>query len=77
MLTYDFEVKGTAAGEQEWTTTGTVETQNAGEFPQMLNLALMQSFQNLTQGKAVFGKPGVGCRGPYGVTSFLIVKRKV
>jgi hypothetical protein len=28
------------------------------------------SFLKVTQGKAVFGSPGVGCNGPYTVVSF-------
>ena len=24
----------------------------------------------LTNGKAIYGKPGYGCRGPYGITRF-------
>ena len=30
---------------------------------------LIQSFNALTHGKAIYGKPGVACKGPYDIRS--------
>lgn len=65
-----YTVVGTAAGDQTWTCEGTVTT----TFPDCLEDAMRAAFQQLTQGKAVFGNPGVGCRGPYKITRFEIIQ---
>jgi hypothetical protein len=69
--TYRFAVHGTAADQQTWGVSGTVECL-PGDFPAACDLALRQSFIKLTKGEAVFGFPGMGCRGPYGITKFTI-----
>jgi hypothetical protein len=63
---------GTAAGDQIWTTTGVVEIDGMGNFPEVPKLAQRDSFLQLTQGKAVYAKPGIGCRGPYTIIKMLI-----
>jgi len=56
---------------------GTVEVATPGNFHAVPALAMKQAFQQLTDGKAVFGNPGVGCVGPYHITRMLleVVKR--
>jgi hypothetical protein len=76
MIEYHYEVCGTASDGQTWTTTGSVFAEKAGQFMNMPMLAMKQTFLKLTQGKAVFGKPGVGCRGPYKVTKLTIQEPK-
>lgn len=71
-MRYTYEINGTGANEQTWKTTGTVEVESLGEFPNVPTLALKDSFLKLTHGNAIFGHPGVGCKGPYTVTRFLI-----
>jgi len=71
MKTYSYQMTGTAAAGQTWRTAGTIELSNA-EFSNASAVALLDSFQQLTKGKAVYGKPGVGCEGPYSVTRLLI-----
>lgn len=38
--------------------------------------AMFDSFMKLTQGYAIFGRPGVGCKGPYDITQVLIKQVK-
>jgi hypothetical protein len=65
----EYSIDGTAADGQTWTTKGRI----SAEYPQVFSDAMAQSFQQLTQGKAVFGKPGVGCKGPYKINRFELV----
>lgn len=73
-VAYDFTVEGAAQDGQTWTTSGVVQVANEGEFLQAVHLAMRDSFNLLTGGAAVYGKPGEGCRGPYQLTR-LEVKR--
>lgn len=69
--TYTYSVKGTAAKGQTWVTSGVVTC----DFMEAFNEAMRESFKTLTDGKAVYGTPGLGCNGPYNVTSFLLQLR--
>lgn len=69
---YKFKCEGSAKDYQTWTTEGTFR----GELGDAFTAALRQSFEQLTQGKAVFGKPGVSCQGPYDISRIEIVKVK-
>lgn len=71
-MRYTYEVSGTAAGGQTWISRGDVETELAGQFLQVPVIAVQQAFAELTQGKAVYGEPGVGCVGPYRITKMVI-----
>jgi hypothetical protein len=71
-MRYDYVITGTAANGQTWTTRGTVEAESASFLDTPL-MAMQESFESLTQGKAVYGQPGVGCRGPYQVTAMHIM----
>jgi hypothetical protein len=71
MTTYRYTINGTAAGGQTWETTGEIEAL-PGNLPDVLQLAMAESFMKLTRGEAVFGHPGVGCSGPYAVARFLV-----
>lgn len=68
---YDYRMDGTAADGQTWSTQGTVVC----EFGDALFNATRDSFRLLTDGRAVYGKPGVGCVGPYNVTRLSIELR--
>lgn len=63
---YRFIIRGTAALGQTWRVDGTVHC----SFPQIIEVVLQRAFNELTQGGAVFGRPGLGCRGPYEVVEF-------
>lgn len=69
---FKFAIEGTARDGQTWATEGSCEG-SIIDYSVLAN-AMRESFQQLTQGKAVFGKPGVGCRGPYDVTKITIEK---
>jgi hypothetical protein len=71
-MKYRYEIQGSAAHGQTWTTEGMVETMQMGEFPFVPQKAIQQSFMKLTEGKAVYGSPGVACIGPYTIKRMLI-----
>jgi hypothetical protein len=73
-MRYRYEIAGSAQGGQTWVTVGEVEAYAPGDFPHMPGLALEQSFMKLTAGQAVYGSPGIGCKGPYGITRMVIEK---
>lgn len=68
---YEFSVKGMAANDTEFDVTGRVYC----DFAQLFNVIMTRTFEDLTMGTAVFGKPGQGgCVGPYEVNE-ITVKR--
>jgi hypothetical protein len=75
-MRYSWQVCGTASQGQTWEATGTAETEKLGDFMMVPDRAMRDAFTQLTQGKAVYGKPGVGCSGPYRVTRLLIEEEK-
>lgn len=72
MTAYRYTVEGSAADGQTWMVSAPIATRTAGEFATLPDTVMRASFQALTEGKAVYGKPGQGCRGPYKITKFLI-----
>ena len=75
MRTYKFEVSGTCSGGETYLCQGELECPIGGVFQDMLLKCMAESFKQLTGGKAVFGKPGVGCRGPYNITRVLVEQK--
>jgi hypothetical protein len=71
MTTYAYTMKGSAADGQTWETNGAVEVAPP-DFPDVAMLALKDTFMKLTQGNAVFGHPGVGCKGPYSIAELTV-----
>lgn len=69
---WKFEIKGTARGGQDWTTSGYLLC----EFNQLFDAAMRASFEQLTEGKAVYGKPEQSCMGPYDITHVTIEQVK-
>jgi hypothetical protein len=67
-----FKLAGTGAGGQTWETRGTINCDAGQAFAE----AMRESFQQLTDGRAVFGLPGVGCNGPYDVVRIEIEQLK-
>lgn len=61
-----YTVEGTAADGQKWKAEG--EVADRLDWVLLADEALRAAFQQVTGGKAVFGKPGIGCRGPYKIT---------
>jgi hypothetical protein len=71
-MKYKWTVAGTAADGQTWQTTGEIDVATGGDFHPALTNVMRLSFQQLTKGNAVFGQPGVGCRGPYMITRYVV-----
>lgn len=70
-MRYRYKMTGTAADDQSWETSGAIDIA-PGDFPSLSEIALRESFMALTKGRAVFGKPGVGCRGPYRIKNLTL-----
>ena len=69
---YRFKIEGTTGSGNTWTTEGTIEGNIAN--PSIYLAVMSASFQQLTSGRAVFGQPGAGCRGPYTITKLVLEK---
>lgn len=61
-----FTLDGTGKEGNHWHTSGAIEC----EFADVALTALKQSFELLTEGKAIYGNPGP-CGGPYQVHRFV------
>ncbi|HEY7415674.1 MAG TPA: hypothetical protein VH593_10820 [Ktedonobacteraceae bacterium] len=75
-MKYSYMVCGVSHEDNTWEVSGQVETELAGDFINTPSMAMQQAFEKLTQGKAVYGKPGWGCNGPYRVTKLYIQEEK-
>jgi len=65
---YDVTMEGTAAHGQTWKCSAIIE----GELTSVFDMAMEEVFHQLTDGRAIYGKPGVGCNGPYNIKRVLI-----
>jgi hypothetical protein len=65
---WKFEVSGTAAGGVAWHTSGTCEATVSEVWDSMM----VHSFHALERGKAIYGKPGVACKGPYDIKKVVV-----
>lgn len=69
---YKYTVEGSGGDGQTWKAEGALIC----EFHDTLQEAMRQAFEKLTSGRAVYGRPGIGCRGPYDIHRFLIEQVK-
>lgn len=69
---YRLVVDGSGADGQTFQAT----TELACEFHEAMSLGMVDIFQQITQGRATYGNPGVGCRGPYDIHRVLIEQVK-
>ena len=76
MIKYAYEIRGTDANQQTWEAYGHVETRRPGSFLLAPELAIRDAFKQVTGGKAIYGAPGVACKGPYRVLFFKIFEMK-
>jgi hypothetical protein len=72
MQRFLYTVAGIAADGQTWNCADAVEVETDKQFVETVNKVLRDCFVKLTKGEAVFGRPGLGCSGPYRVTAMNI-----
>lgn len=72
MADFKYQVEGTAADDQTWTVVGKINNFREGQFFDAVHAAGAESLRQLTNGKAVYGQPGVGCNGPYKINKLVI-----
>jgi hypothetical protein len=65
---WKFEVGGTAADGVAWHTSGTCEA----TVTELWDRVMAHSFHALTSGKAIYGKPGLACKGPYEIKKVVV-----
>ena len=65
---WKWTVEGAAADDQAFICSGDLTADIAVDGAKFIESALRGTFAQLTHSKAVFGRPGVGCRGPYTTT---------
>jgi len=70
MVTYRWIISGYDGEGYSWKTKGEIE---ASDFQTALTNARRDSFLLLTQGKAEYGHPGLGCSGPYRITNLALI----
>lgn len=70
--TYRYKYEGLTGSGNTWATEGTIE----GDIAEVTihRETMRASFQQLVNGRAVFGVPGAGCRGPYTITRYTLEK---
>jgi len=67
-----YTVEGNGAGTLPFKAVGEVDGGSPVD-PQALFAAAAAAFEQITQGKATFGRPGEGgCRGPYRIHRFIL-----
>ena len=65
---YRYTVEGSGNGGKTWKTEGSMTC----AFEKVWLLAMADTFNQLTDGKAQYGQPGVGCQGPYDIHKVVI-----
>jgi hypothetical protein len=74
MTTFIWGMTGLDGGGNRWDTGGSLQVSETMTFADVATEAQRQSFLQLTNGKATYGNPGVGCKGPYKTTSMTITR---
>lgn len=69
---YHFQIAGSGSDGNTWETRGKIHC----EFHDSFDEAMQQTFNQLTQGKALYGKSGAGCAGPYDIDRVVIMQVK-
>ena len=78
--TYRFTAEGTGGFRVDGVGTGDntfkCESNVHCEFHDVFERGMQETFKALTLGKAIYGKPGVGCSGPYQIHRVMIEEVK-
>lgn len=69
--TYKYKVEGLTGSGNTWATEGTVDGDIA-LAESFHKLVMRDSFEKLVTGRAIFGRPGAGCLGPYKVLKYTV-----
>ena len=64
------KMTGTGADDQTWRVEDEIQVEPNTDFADLCDKAGSHCFLKLVHGKAVFGQPGVGCAGPYKISTF-------
>jgi hypothetical protein len=72
MKPYRYTVEGSGAGGNTFKTEGVI----TAEFHDSFNTAMIETFNKLTNGRALYGNPGAGCSGPYDIHAITIAQVK-
>ena len=72
---FQWEIAGTARDGQTWKTKGLITTSSGNFDDALISYVREESFRQLTHGKAVYGRPGEGCSGPYKISKMLIEEK--
>jgi hypothetical protein len=65
---FRFTISGSGSGGATFQASGELHC----EFHDTFEQAMMEAFRQLTNGKAVYGNPGLGCNGPYDIRRVVI-----
>lgn len=65
---YKYEVTGSGANGQTWKAEGVVSS----PFEHVFTHVMKECFDKITKGKAIYGKPGLSCQGPYDFHKIMI-----
>lgn len=72
MATFRYFVQSTAAREQTFAVDGSVTVPAIVDWNLLMRNVLRLSFEALTEGRAIYGKPGEGCQGPFTITKIVL-----
>lgn len=74
--TYRYFVDGSDVNGEAFQITGYVDAVAGDVWTKVPEVIGSEVFIQLTNGKAVFGKPGLTCKGPYTIDTITIKLRK-
>jgi len=70
-----YTVAGNARDNQTWEVSGTILIPPGG-FRDAVDQVMRATFISLTHGKAIYGKPGLHCMGPYHFTKLVMEEKE-
>lgn len=71
-ISYVAKVSGTDANGEAWSVESRLDVIEPIDWARLYAAAIDGAFKTLTNGRAVYGKPGVSCRGPYRIAALHI-----
>lgn len=71
-IAWSYDVRGIDGNGNAWSVLGSTEVAEDQGWMTVIENAIQDAFQQVTGGTAMYGCPGVGCRGPYKITHLSI-----